>query len=208
MLEISEIFHSLQGEGPHSGTPAVFLRLSGCIEPLCPWCDTVYACGKGDSMSVEKIIAKISSFDTELVVITGGEPFLQWNNGLNDLENILLARGFSVQYETGGKVEIPSKTKGFVVCSPKFIDGEWVFKTVNLLRSTVFKFVVNNDYDAIKEFIVRYKIASDRVYIMPMGTDRQTQLDSFQGVWTFCVKNGYHFSPRLHIVTFNNERGV
>ncbi|MGB4110545.1 MAG: 7-carboxy-7-deazaguanine synthase QueE, partial [Desulfomonilia bacterium] len=40
---ISEIFSSLQGEGPWTGLPAVFIRLAGCVEPLCPWCDTSHA---------------------------------------------------------------------------------------------------------------------------------------------------------------------
>ena len=43
MKRINEIFHSLQGEGRHTGTPAVFVRFSGC-NLHCPFCDTDHAC--------------------------------------------------------------------------------------------------------------------------------------------------------------------
>ena len=33
-----ELFHTLQGEGFHTGKPAVFVRLAGC-DVGCVWCD-------------------------------------------------------------------------------------------------------------------------------------------------------------------------
>ena len=39
MRKINEIFYSLQGEGFHTGTPAVFIRFSGC-NLKCSFCDT------------------------------------------------------------------------------------------------------------------------------------------------------------------------
>ena len=39
MYRVNEIFYTLQGEGAHSGIPAVFVRFSGC-NLRCPWCDT------------------------------------------------------------------------------------------------------------------------------------------------------------------------
>lgn len=208
MLEVTEIFHSLQGEGPFSGQPAVFVRLSGCIEPLCPWCDTMYACGTGQSMRLDAIYARIASFATKLIVITGGEPFLQWHDGLKQLERRLLSQGYRVQYETSGKIAIPEDTKGFAVCSPKFLDSRWLFDEINLRRAQVFKFVVDNDFDTIKAFIQRHDICAEQVFMMPKGISREEQLSKFQDTWNFCVENGFQFAPRLHVLTFNNTRGV
>lgn len=208
MLEITEIFHSLQGEGPFSGRPAVFLRLSGCVEPLCPWCDTMYSCAPGQPMKIDDIYDSLISFNTNLIVITGGEPFLQWNNGLARLERRLIDGSHLVQYETSGKIEIPADTGGFTVCSPKYIEKTWHFDTNNLSRVQAFKFVADGDFDTIKLFIDSHCISADHTFIMPKGVTQQAQLEKFQQSWEFCVANGFNFSPRLHVLAFNNKRGI
>lgn len=208
MLDISELFLSLQGEGPFSGRPAVFLRLSGCIAPLCPWCDTMYACKPGRKVSLPDICDEILSFETELVVITGGEPFLQWDAGVKRLEKILLEKGCRVQYETGGKILIPADARGTCVCSPKYIHGDWCFVTENIHRAQLFKFVVSRDYQVVEDFVKTHGIPARKVWIMPLGTHREEQLTLMPALWEFCVKNRFNFSPRLHILAFDNQRGI
>lgn len=74
MYKINEIFHSLQGEGYHSGTPAVFVRFSGC-NLRCAFCDTQHQ--EGRMMSLSDIIAEVNRYPhAPLVVLTGGEPSL------------------------------------------------------------------------------------------------------------------------------------
>ena len=78
LLQVHSIFHTIQGEGPFAGTPAVFIRLAGC-NLKCPGCDTEYT-SKRKEMTVAQIldaIYEVSSITTKLVVITGGEPFRQ-----------------------------------------------------------------------------------------------------------------------------------
>ena len=74
MFRINEIFHSLQGEGYHTGTPAVFVRFSGC-NLHCAFCDTPHQ--QGRVMTLGEIVAEINRYPhAPLVVLTGGEPSL------------------------------------------------------------------------------------------------------------------------------------
>lgn len=102
-LLIHSIFFTLQGEGPHVGKPAVFIRLAGC-NLQCPGCDTEYTDGAirievvGILMLVRTAHAG-SVGGLPLVVITGGEPFRQ---NIMWLISQLRADGYKVQIETNG----------------------------------------------------------------------------------------------------------
>ena len=74
MYKINEIFYSLQGEGFHTGTPAVFVRFSGC-NLRCAFCDTQHQ--GGTMMSSQEIVDEVNKYPiAPLVVLTGGEPSL------------------------------------------------------------------------------------------------------------------------------------
>jgi 7-carboxy-7-deazaguanine synthase len=208
MLEISEMFSSIQGEGPFTGRPASFLRLSRCVPPLCPWCDTRHAWGPGKWISVSAAAEKILAHGNRLCVITGGEPFLQWESGLNLLEAYLIEKGITVQYETSGKVLIPSEAKGFKVCSPKYLSGTWQYRIENNTRADCFKFVVRDNPAHVAAFVKTHCLPETSVWIMPMGALRNEQMDRLAGVWRFCVDNRFNFSLRLHTLIFNNQKGV
>ena len=59
MRKINEIFYSLQGEGYHTGTPAIFVRFSGC-NLKCDFCDTQHEEGK--MMTDDEIIAEVKKY--------------------------------------------------------------------------------------------------------------------------------------------------
>ncbi|MCP4116327.1 MAG: 7-carboxy-7-deazaguanine synthase QueE [Desulfobacteraceae bacterium] len=202
------MFTSIQGEGPFMGRPAAFVRLSGCVKPLCPWCDTKHAWGPGESMPVTWVADKVCGLGNDLVVITGGEPLLQWASGLNHLEDRLIKKGLTVQYETSGKVLIPAESKGFKVCSPKYLDGRWHYVQDNNQRADCFKFVVREDLAGVERFVKDQGLSPNRVWIMPLGDHGTDQLALSPGLWEFCVKNRFNFSPRLHTLFFNNQQGV
>lgn len=74
MYRINEIFYSLQGEGFHTGTPAVFVRFSGC-NLRCTFCDTQHQ--TGEMMSLQEIVNEVNKYPiAPLLVLTGGEPSL------------------------------------------------------------------------------------------------------------------------------------
>lgn len=186
----------------------MFLRLSGCIEPLCPWCDTPYAWGKGQEMPLHDILGKIRSFQTGFLVITGGEPFLQWDSGVAAIEDTLLAEGWQIQYETSGKVRIPTSCNGVIVCSPKYIDGAWHVADGNTDRADLFKFPAWDNLLQIQKFIETHNIPNEKIWIMPLGATRQEQLDRLPVLWDFCVNNNFQLSSRLHILAFDTQRGI
>jgi len=78
-LLVSEIFFSVQGEGPGIGKPAVFLRLSGC-NLKCAWCDTKYTWHGGKMMTEPTVLKEIKRYPCKRLVVTGGEPLLQQDN--------------------------------------------------------------------------------------------------------------------------------
>jgi len=106
-IRLSELFFSLQGEGPLVGFPTFFVRLYGC-NLSCSWCDTPQA--RGGFPFEEKSIDEIISFWQEnypkipYVAITGGEPLLQKESIL--LMRSFVAQGAKVLLETNGSLSI------------------------------------------------------------------------------------------------------
>jgi 7-carboxy-7-deazaguanine synthase len=99
MLTVNEIFHSIQGESTHAGSPCVFVRLTAC-DLRCTWCDTPYAFHEGRKMSIDEVVSAVDGYGCPLVEITGGEPLLQ--DEVYPLMDRLLQGGHTVMLETGG----------------------------------------------------------------------------------------------------------
>lgn len=104
MLEISEVFTSLQGESTYAGLPCTFIRLSGC-NLACPWCDTEYARIEGGrTRSVEDLVEEALAREAPLVCLTGGEPLRQEETPA--LAAALAEEGLTVTVETNGTLDI------------------------------------------------------------------------------------------------------
>lgn len=113
MRKINEIFYSLQGEGHHTGFPAVFIRFSGC-NLKCPFCDTKH--DDGVFMEDEDIVRAVNLYSADWIILTGGEPSL-----FIDREFIYLLKrstGKKVAIETNGTCEVPDNID-WVTVSPK-----------------------------------------------------------------------------------------
>lgn len=126
-LLVHSIFGTIQGEGPFSGHPAVFVRLAGC-NLACYFCDTDF---ESNVMHLrledifETIEAERRKVKTNLIVLTGGEPLRQ---PVAKFIGQCLERGLHVQIETSGTVWpdgmdslMDATPDGLVtiVCSPK-----------------------------------------------------------------------------------------
>ena len=120
---VNEIFYSLQGEGYYTGTPAIFLRFSGCNR-RCAFCDTDFSAAT--EMTAEEIADKLRGFPARYLVCTGGEPLLQL-----DLLRVIKAIGFFVQIETNGSLPAPPEVD-WVTCSPK--DAPWNIDRIDELK--------------------------------------------------------------------------
>lgn len=113
-MRVNEIFYSLQGEGLHTGTPAVFLRLAGC-NLRCSFCDTRHEAFT--EVTEEEIVREASAFPARTIVITGGEPLLQLTASLCQK---LHEEGFAIHIETNGTRLLPDgAVVDWVTCSPK-----------------------------------------------------------------------------------------
>lgn len=112
MKKINEIFYSLQGEGFHVGTPAVFVRFSGC-NLRCSFCDTSHE--QGSLMSDDDIVKEVLNYPVRMVIFTGGEPSLSIDDALIDL---LHKHQKYICIETNGTNRLPQGID-WVTCSPK-----------------------------------------------------------------------------------------
>ena len=119
--KINEIFYSLQGEGFHSGTPAVFVRFSGC-NLRCEFCDTQHQ--QGRMLCLQDVVAEVNKYpNASLVVLTGGEPSLFIDEEF--VAALKTGTGKLVAIETNGTRALP-KNIDWVTFSPKnsFAGGE------------------------------------------------------------------------------------
>lgn len=161
MLQVTEIFASIQGETSHIGLPFTFVRLTGC-NLRCRYCDTTYAYEGGDGFSIQEIVSRVEVFGIPRITVTGGEPLLQ--REAFDLVTTFLDRGFVVLVETNGTVPLkpldPRAVKVMdVKCPGSGEDGKTIWENFSVLtaRDEV-KFVVasEDDYRYAKEIMGKY----------------------------------------------------
>ena len=132
-MRVNEIFYSIQGEGAHTGTPCVFIRLSGC-NLKCPFCDTDFKDYKEmDEYEIVDAVCELST-ECEFVVITGGEPTICDTTLLIDL---LHENGYWVAMESNGTRKPPFNVNWLTI-SPKepFVGnaGKVIVKKCNELK--------------------------------------------------------------------------
>ncbi|HEU4729029.1 MAG TPA: 7-carboxy-7-deazaguanine synthase QueE [Kofleriaceae bacterium] len=115
---VKEMFGpTLQGEGAHAGRAVVFLRFAACNLD-CPGCDTDFSPEGAQRMTAGEIALRLGALDaghTRRVVVTGGEPTLQWDA---PLAAALRDVGFRVHMESNG-TRAPAAPVDWLTISPK-----------------------------------------------------------------------------------------
>ena len=162
--KINEIFQSIQGEGSYVGTLAIFVRFAGC-NLSCSFCDTDFKVR--ENLTAEQIHERIGHYNSNIIVLTGGEPMLQV-----DEELMSWFEHYKVHVETNGTRDIFQEIDHIVV-SPKdpFL---WRQKTGNDL-----KILIGKDDNEIPLWAIDADTKFDNYYLQPiMGDDYLLALDN------------------------------
>jgi 7-carboxy-7-deazaguanine synthase len=228
---ISEIFHSLQGEGELAGVPSVFVRTSGC-NLRCNWCDTPYASWspEGTSMTVAEILAAVAAHPARHVVLTGGEPMIA--PGIHDLAAALKNLGYHITIETAATIAPGGIACDLASLSPKLLnsapdtrlDAAWRQKHETLRRQPAvvrawldrggyqLKFVVaqESDLGEIESLLAAWgvEIPRTKVLLMPEGITVEALRARAAWLGELCKARGYRYAPRLHVELYGNQRGT
>lgn len=213
-LVLNEIFHSIQGEGPNTGHPSIFVRLGGC-NLRCTWCDTKYTwdpkVADNFNSTVEDVVKEIRKYPCKHLVITGGEPMLQQDKVKMLLQEL---KGYTAEIETNGSIRcrINSLIEQ-INCSPKLSNSgnrPYALKILPTNRKVIYKFVVQkrSDLDEIKAYAEAHHIPKEKVYLMPEGVTKKAIQEKSEWLVEICKKEGYHFSTRLHVLLYGGKRGV
>lgn len=106
-LQVESVFLTIQGEGPLTGVPAVFVRLAGCWL-ACHFCDTQFEAGINNYQPPHAVLDLVRLHHRgrpcNLVVLTGGDPLRQ---NIVPLVHLLEAHDYHVQIETAGLRWVP-----------------------------------------------------------------------------------------------------
>src|SRR6476660_2147420 len=216
-MRIAEIYRSVQGEGLLTGMPSVFVRASGC-NLRCWFCDTPYTSWlpEGRDMSTDEIVAQVEEWDTQHVVVTGGEPMLFAE--LIPLCERLRAAGRHLTVETAGTLYLPVACD-LMSISPKFessapsaeLHPHWHRRhererhRPDVIRRLVaeyeyqLKFVIDSpgDLASVDKYLAEFpEIERERVLLMPQGSE-QIELEA-RAAWLrpYCDAEGLVYCPR------------
>jgi len=118
---ISEVFYSIQCEGPNTGKPSIFIRFFGCnlrckFKGEC--CDTPYAVltehSNAKLYNIEELVKEVKKYPNATnIVFTGGEPMLAKN--IISMKRIISEMPWqNFEIETNGTLELSEEDEEFL----------------------------------------------------------------------------------------------
>ena len=231
LIKVSEIFHSVQGEGLFAGMPSVFIRFSGC-NLRCKWCDTPYASWypEGETQSLDSLVERLDAWpNTEHVVLTGGEPFLF--PVLTELVDVLKRKKKVVTIETAGTKFLATQAD-LISISPKMANStpdasefpkeaklhesnrqneEVLLQFTREAKQVQWKFVMDSlkDLSEVEDLLTKVGVKNkSTVFLMPQSLTAEDLM--LNGVWVsdLCLETGYRYCDRTHIRLWDGRKGT
>jgi 7-carboxy-7-deazaguanine synthase len=224
-VKISEIFGpTFQGEGPSTGRRAGFVRFGGC-DLACSWCDTPYTwdwtghngtaydrAAELAEMNLDQVCEAVAVMDVDMVVITGGEPFVQ-AKALTELATQLASNGYAIEVETNGRhAPMPALTEAVSAfnVSPKLPNSgqsltlTWRSQTLKAFvatRKACFKFVCQDaaDVGLVAHLVASEDIAPADVWVMPEGRTPEEVRGHLVDVAEAALAFGFNLTGRMHV---------
>ena len=229
-MEVNEVYDQLtvQGEGPHAGRLCTFVRLYGC-NLHCAWCDTPYTwdtSGRNGTvfsilderhhMEVADVARRALATGAPLVVVSGGEPLLQYDQ-LLELAALLAIRRVAVHVETNGT--IPPRYETLVEhysVSPK-LDSANAGRAIRPAALSqwathpraIFKTVcaTEDDLDATAALYRALGLPPSKCWVMPEATTPEELDKALPWFIDAAVARYFNVSTRLHVAAWGTSRG-
>ncbi|MEW6752275.1 MAG: 7-carboxy-7-deazaguanine synthase QueE [Candidatus Latescibacterota bacterium] len=159
VLQVNEIFYSIEGEGLRVGQPTTFVRLARC-NLRCPFCDTEF--DSFTEMEVEEIASQVQRHPAEWVCLTGGEPLGQ---NVEPLARRLRAAGYRLHVETNGT--LPPDPRLFDLVEHWTVSPKRFPVVAGFVRITELKYVVGKGF---REERVQEELA-EHVFLQPESSE-------------------------------------
>lgn len=230
-IYISEIFGpTIQGEGQLIGRPTVFVRVGGC-DYRCTWCDTKYAVkpqyrNQWEKMTAEEILDKVKSLTDGLpilITLSGGNPAMY---DLSELLALGQAQGFTFAMETQGSITKPYFADlDYLTVSPKPPSSKTLFDPIKLEKALSahpepsLKIVVADEKDYRFAQRIYKKYPTIPMTLQPCNVDNSetevADIDALNTQLKWLISKTHDDAwydvtilPQLHVLIWNNERGV
>lgn len=165
------------------------------------------------------------------LVITGGEPTMWWNSEVfQTMLKYFHSRDFHITIETNASrmiefTEDYQRALQFSMSVKLSVSGEPERKRLNFdainniienSTGSYFKFVVSPEtWDETSKEILNIlnstnssKSYNTQVFLMPLGETIEKQLKNTRFVFDVCAKYGFSFTPRAHILAYDDLDGV
>lgn len=181
MLNINDVFWTIQGEGFNAGRAALFIRMPFC-NLKCSWCDTEFNSFK--AWHEDDLVEQFKKYPARFAVVTGGEPSL--NKQVHRVIELLKSYNFEIAMESNGTFNPPNGVNWLTV-SPKR-DAKptpYYIAPEAMRRASEFKYVVDESFQW--GILDRHNVNDGRMYYL---SPEFNQMDlNVQRIMEFISKN-------------------